>query len=121
MIVTGCYYFEIHLVTSGLVQIGWCGKNHTCNEEEENGVGDDDNSWSFGMFWIYWDYYIDVVREKTWHGDEGKKYGEVCQAGDIIGVCLDADKRTLSYSINGKDCGIAFTFVYWILYWWIEV
>ena len=36
----------------------------------------------------------------------------MCQAGDIIGICFDADKRTLSYSINGKDCGIAFTFVY---------
>ena len=35
----------------------------------------------------------------------------MCQAGDIIGICFDADKRTLSYSINGKDCGIAFTFV----------
>ena len=33
----------------------------------------------------------------------------MCQAGDVIGVCLDADKRTLSYSINGKDCGVAFT------------
>lgn len=48
MIVTGRYYFEVHMITSGLVQIGWCGKKHTCNEEEENGVGDDSNSWSFG-------------------------------------------------------------------------
>lgn len=49
VIVTGRYYFEIHLITNGLIQIGWCGKNHGCNEEEENGVGDDGNSWSFGI------------------------------------------------------------------------
>lgn len=53
MIVTGRYYYEVHLITNGLVQIGWCGKNHGCNEEEENGVGDDENSWSFGMFFEY--------------------------------------------------------------------
>lgn len=47
-VVSGCYYFEIHVVSEGLVQVGWCGKNQQCNEEEENGVGDDANSWSFG-------------------------------------------------------------------------
>lgn len=47
-VVSGCYYFEIHVVSEGLVQVGWCGKNQQCNEEEENGVGDDVNSWSFG-------------------------------------------------------------------------
>ena len=54
MIVTGHYYYEVHLITNGLVQIGWCGKNHGCNEEEENGVGDDENSWSFGNILSIW-------------------------------------------------------------------
>lgn len=49
------------------------------------------------------------MRGKKWHGDEGNDYGEICQAGDVIGVCFDADKRTVSYSINGRDCGVAFT------------
>ena len=36
------------MLTEGLVQAGWCGQNHGCDESQENGVGDSENSWSFG-------------------------------------------------------------------------
>lgn len=36
------------MLTEGLVQAGWCGQNHGCDELQENGVGDSENSWSFG-------------------------------------------------------------------------
>ena len=47
-VVCGSYYFEVHIVSEGLVQLGWCGKNNECDEAQENGVGDDPNSWGFG-------------------------------------------------------------------------
>ena len=47
-VVSGRYYYEVHMVSEGLVQMGWCGKNNECDETQENGVGDDRNSWGFG-------------------------------------------------------------------------
>ena len=37
-----------------------------------------------------------------------KDYGQVCSTGDIIDVYLDFNERTLSFSINNKDYGVAF-------------
>ena len=62
---------------------------------------------------------IDIARGQKWHAEEeeekeeeeeesGIAYGRVCHPGDIVGVLFDADARTLSYSINGEDMGIAF-------------
>ena len=36
------------MLTEGLVQAGWCGSDHGCDESQENGVGDSETSWSFG-------------------------------------------------------------------------
>ena len=45
---SGNYYYEIYVLTEGLVQAGWCGSDHGCDESQENGVGDSETSWSFG-------------------------------------------------------------------------
>ena len=87
------------------------------------------------MIWIVHDLSIDIARGQKWHveeeeeakeeeeekekeeeeekekeeeGKNGVPYGRVCHPGDIVGVLFDADARTLSYSINGEDMGIAF-------------
>jgi len=36
-------------------------------------------------------------------------YGRTCQQGDVVGVKLDLDKKTLEFSINGTSQGVAFT------------
>lgn len=47
-VVTGSYYFELYVLTEGLVQVGWSGRDHGCDEDAENGVGDSEASWAFG-------------------------------------------------------------------------
>ena len=36
-----------------------------------------------------------------------KKYGKEIKTGDIIDMYVDMDKRTMQFSINGRDYGIA--------------
>eukprot|EP01084_Bolivina_argentea_P032689 60511_1 len=46
-----------------------------------------------------------LEKDKGWlHG----KYGEVLKKNDIVSMCIDFDLRSLSYKINGKECGTAF-------------
>ena len=39
---------------------------------------------------------------------EGRKYGKQFKKSGVLGVCLDMDKGQLSFSLNGKYCGVAF-------------
>ena len=51
-----------------------------------------------------------MARGRKWHGEgEGEPYGTSCQPGDVVGCLLDADKRTLEYSVNGESLGVAFS------------
>ena len=43
-----------------------------------------------------------VTAEPKW-----RLYGKCCNSGDIVEMILDLDERTVSYTINGKDYGIA--------------
>ena len=106
------YYYEVELITNGLMQIGWINDLFTIDISEGDGVGDNINSWSF-----------DGARKKKWHGEDSD-YGvdllpDGWKEGDIIGCLLeilasnDANANTktvqISYSINGKDMGVAHT------------
>lgn len=42
------------------------------------------------------------------HNTTENLYGEELIPGDIISACVDMDKHTLSYSVNGKELGVAF-------------
>ena len=37
-----------------------------------------------------------------------EKYGTAFSKGDVIGCYLSCDKHEISFSINGKSCGIAY-------------
>ena len=36
-------------------------------------------------------------------------YGRYWECGDVIGVCIDMDKRTIEFYLNGESLGIAFS------------
>eukprot|EP01041_Mallomonas_annulata_P008226 gene8226-16914_t len=106
----GRYGYEITVVTGGLVQIGWANKTFHCDATagDGDGVGDDSDSWAY-----------DGARQRKWHGSD-TSFGEVWTVGDVVGCWVEigtatADPSssvviTMSYSLNGRDLGAAFSF-----------
>lgn len=64
------------------------------------GLGQDTESWAY-----------DGSSQKSWHGSSSgsNRYGEYWSAGDVIGVILDLETKTISFYRNGKDMGVAFS------------
>jgi hypothetical protein len=100
-----CYY-EITLVTGGLAQIGWaCLSNDTAtfkpNNDTGDGVGDDGNSFA-----------VDGSRGLKFHNGQEWPFSVNWKAGDCLGCLLENssnEESTISFSLNGKDVGVAFT------------
>ncbi|KAG7352576.1 telomere stability protein [Nitzschia inconspicua] len=104
--VSTCCYYEVTLITGGLAQIGWAclsGETETFqpNNETGDGVGDDPSS--FG---------VDGSRSLKFHDGKEWSYPIEWKAGDCLGCLLECDNSEmtkLSFSVNGKDLGFAFT------------
>jgi len=85
-----------------LAQIGISNSKFSPSSDGGEGVGDDGNSWG-----------VDFMRMRKW-GSTGKPYATDSpivmglQKGHIVGCTLDLDKKVISYSVNGKDLGVAF-------------
>lgn len=91
----GSNYWELHLdksVTSYLF-IGVA----TRDADLTTFLGGDDHGWGF-----IGDRALYHKRTKV------KAYGERFGQGDTVGVSLDMDRHTLSFSKNGQDLGVAF-------------
>ncbi|XXQ32174.1 HECT domain-containing protein [Plasmodiophora brassicae] len=73
----------------------------TASANPDTYVGGDAHG--FGLF---------VSDRSRYHGRNkvkgGAKYGDQMAQGDVVGVVLDLDHRTLSYALNGNDLGVAF-------------
>lgn len=100
--------YEIIVETLGIIQIGWATTECSFDAQRGHGVGDDSFSYS-----------IDGYRAKKWHGSTRTNvicthtkfqntYGAYFKIGDVIGVMIDLDNETMSYSINGMPMGVAF-------------
>lgn len=82
----GHFFFEVELLTNGLMQIGWCDSNFDGgNEEAGDGVGDDQFSWAFDGF-----------RQMFIHEGQESEYvvgsnENVWEAGDIVSCCLTVE------------------------------
>jgi len=80
----GFWFFEVTLLTEGLMQIGWADGRFTPESESGDGVGDDHHSWAY-----------DGYRQLRWHGEsEGAPYGQSCGAWRRGHCGLSAQRRS---------------------------
>lgn len=79
------WYYEVTLLTGGLMQLGWAGPGFQCNPTRGQGVGDHMHSWAFDGF-----------RTKRWCVSSAP-YGKRWRRGDVIGISLDAELREMRF------------------------
>jgi hypothetical protein len=99
----GKWYYEVRIQISGQMQIGWASPNYNPKVIPhshffltfQNNTGD---IWAF-----------DGSKQQKLKNNAGTGYGEYWTNGDIIGVGLDLETKTLQFWRNGKDLGPAFT------------
>ncbi|GMF17808.1 unnamed protein product [Phytophthora fragariaefolia] len=94
---SGLWFFEVTVLTDGLMQIGYVDGDFTADPLQGQGVGDHTNSWAFDGF-----------RCKKW-SVSSYDYGEPWKADDVVGILLDTDRMEISYFLNGKFLGVAFS------------
>ncbi|XP_070540294.1 uncharacterized protein [Ptychodera flava] len=94
------WYYEVTLKSSSIMQVGWASKHCHFSPEKGLGVGDDIHSYAF-----------DGGRCKVWNGpiteQMNNDYGTEWRDGDIVS-CLLCSDGSLSFWLNGVDCGVAF-------------
>ena len=90
----GKHYYEVTIESSDSVateppvaQIGWADALFVANCSKGIGTGDDEHSWSY-----------DGARQKKWHKRSSEPYGKKWQRGDVIGCCLNIEKREVGKS-----------------------
>ncbi|KAJ2123751.1 hypothetical protein IW147_002344 [Coemansia sp. RSA 720] len=94
----GVHRFHVRLLTSGLIQIGWCSNKCGFYPESGEGVGDDYESIAY-----------DGHRQRKWFGTaEDTKYGEKWKTGDVVTAELDLDNGRVVFYLNGRSMGLAF-------------
>ncbi|KAJ3344327.1 hypothetical protein HDU93_000117 [Gonapodya sp. JEL0774] len=109
---SGRFAFEVELRTDGIIQIGWATKDCRYDPEAGNGVGDNQESYSY-----------DGYRKQKWHGNSTRNnaYGEAWSVGDFITCQLNLNDGTISYLQNGRFLGVAFENVDSSKLWWPAV
>ncbi|KAI9266256.1 concanavalin A-like lectin/glucanase domain-containing protein [Helicostylum pulchrum] len=101
---SGVWYYEVLLLTNGVMQIGWGTKKCVFLQEEGCGVGDDPNGFAF-----------DTYRSAIWAASEAiyprtrRNIGH-CKTGDVLGSLLDMDKGLCTFFVNGQDLGLTVQF-----------
>lgn len=99
---SGAWYYEIKLITSGLMHIGWATNQTPFSSEA--GVGDSNESYAYDGYRVAkWNLARQEYGEAWTIGILGLKF-----LGDIIGCYIDLNKKEISYSRNGNPLGIAF-------------
>jgi len=88
---SGVWYYEVTMVTSGVMQIGWATKNSKFFNHDGYGIGDDEYSYAY-----------DGCRQLLWHQAHSRRHSHPAwQEGDTLGLLLDLDKYEVVFSLNG--------------------
>lgn len=93
----GKWFYEVEVVTSGLIQIGWIDGYFQGSSDQGEGVGDHAHSWSY-----------DGNRQRRWNSGSSS-YGEKWKAGDVIGCLLDLTSSEMTFFRNGINLGVAYS------------
>ncbi|GMF18203.1 unnamed protein product [Phytophthora lilii] len=93
----GKWFYEVEVVTSGLIQVGWIDGYFQGSSDQGEGVGDHAHSWSY-----------DGNRQRRWNSGSSS-YGEKWKAGDIIGCLLDLNTQEMTFFRNGVNLGVAYS------------
>jgi len=91
---TGCWYYEVLVITCGVMQIGWATKQSKFLNHEGYGIGDDEYSQAY-----------DGCRQLMWFNATCESHDELprWKAGDTVGCFIDIDQQTLIFSLNGAQ------------------
>lgn len=89
---TGVWYYEVIIVTGGVMQIGWATKDSSFLNHEGYGIGDDEFSIAY-----------DGCRQRIWYDAHSQPHKHPCwEPGDVLGLLLDVDNQTIIFSLNGN-------------------
>jgi hypothetical protein len=99
-VTSGKWYYEVNLTTAGCMQFGWVDLAYEGAADQGQGVGDDVHSWAF-----------DGWRKLKWH-DLSSSWGSKWSPGDVLGIAVDMDNLTMTFSLNGysEEIGMGLAF-----------
>ncbi|CAG9856793.1 unnamed protein product [Phyllotreta striolata] len=87
----GAWYYEVLIITPGVMQIGWATKNSNFLNHEGYGIGDDRYSLAY-----------DGCRKLIWYNAKSDPQNlPRWKSGDILGCLLDLDNQEIVFSLNG--------------------
>jgi len=91
---SGCWYYEVLIITSGVMQIGWATKQSKFLNHEGYGIGDDEFSQAY-----------DGCRQLMWFNASCECQSELprWKEGDTVGCFIDIDNQSIVFSLNGAQ------------------
>ncbi|KAJ1502051.1 hypothetical protein HMI54_009381 [Coelomomyces lativittatus] len=99
--------FQVKIEETGHIMIGYAPSNgFQINGKNHNNCG----------YWMY-----SVTGNLYSAKDSGKLYFNRLSSGDIVTAIYNKEEKTISFEVNGNECGIAFTEVNEELYPAVEL
>nr|XP_039254310.1 RING finger and SPRY domain-containing protein 1-like [Styela clava] len=87
----GVWFYEVTVVTSGVMQIGWATKHSKFLNHDGFGIGDDEFSYAY-----------DGCRQLCWYQAQSHPHSHPSwKEGDTLGLLLDIDNLETVFYLNG--------------------
>ncbi|KAK2705548.1 RING finger and SPRY domain-containing protein 1-like [Artemia franciscana] len=91
----GRWFYEVEVLTGGIMQIGWATLEAKFLNHDGYGTGDDENSIAF-----------DGSRKLIWYNALPASHSlDRWKPGDIVGCFLDLESQEIDFALNGKWTG----------------